>query len=110
MKFSELNATILGPSCASSQCHQGLPPAFAPMSLQADAAWVSMVNRPSTQVPSMLRVAPGDPSRSYLMVKLLGGARALGGTDSIMPLYQPALDAAAITAIRDWITRGAPND
>ncbi|MCH8020623.1 Ig-like domain-containing protein, partial [candidate division KSB1 bacterium] len=53
-----------------------------------------------------MRVAAGDPSNSYIIQKLEGTA-AIGGR---MPLNQPALPAASITTIRQWITDGAIDD
>ncbi len=110
MPFSRIVSTILVPNCADSSCHGGNPPPFAPMTLEATGAFAALVNKPSSQVPTMLRVAPGDPDESYLMKKLLGSARLVGGVDSTMPLLRPPLDAAKIDAIRSWIARGAPND
>lgn len=110
LPFSRLVTTIFVPNCADSSCHGGNPPPFAPMSLDATAAYATLVNRPSSQVPSMLRVAPGDPDESYLMKKLLGTARSVGGVDSTMPLLRPPLSAEQLELIRSWIARGAPND
>lgn len=110
MPFSRIVSTILVPSCADASCHGGNPPPFAPMSLEAATAWSSLVNKPASQVPTMLRVAPGEPDESYLMKKLLGTARSVGGVDSTMPLFRPPLDAEKLDAIRRWIARGAPND
>jgi hypothetical protein len=62
-----------------------------------------LVNVPSTEVPSLLRVRPGDPDNSYLIQKLEGTA-AVGAR---MPLGGGALPAATIAAIRQWITDGA---
>ncbi|MBL8919619.1 MAG: hypothetical protein JNJ54_12200 [Myxococcaceae bacterium] len=110
LPFSRIVTTILVPSCADASCHGGNPPPFAPMSLEASTAWSSLVNKPASQVPTMLRVAPRDPGESYLMKKLLGTARSVGGVDSTMPLFRPPLDAEKLDAIRSWIARGAPND
>jgi hypothetical protein len=59
---------------------------------------------PSTEVPSVLRVAPGNPDASYLIQKLEGHA-AVGAR---MPFGGPYLDTATIAVIRQWITAGAP--
>ena len=50
---------------------------------------------------------PGDASNSYLIRKLEGGPN-IGGNP--MPDGRPALPAATIQKIRDWITAGAPNN
>ena len=62
-----------------------------------------LVNVPSLEVPSMLRVEPGNPDDSYLIQKIEGTA-AVGGR---MPLGGQALPPDTIAAIRQWITDGA---
>lgn len=62
-----------------------------------------LVNVPSTEVPALLRVQPGNPGNSYLIQKIEGTA-AVGGR---MPLGGQPLPAATIAAIRQWITDGA---
>lgn len=64
-----------------------------------------LVNAPSVEVPSLMRVQPGNPDASYLIQKLEGTA-AVGGR---MPLNAPPLPQATIDVIRQWITDGAPN-
>lgn len=93
---------VFTPIC--TQCHVG---AGAPAGLRLDEAssFGALVGVASTEVPSLLRVEPGDPDNSYLVQKLEGRA-AIGGR---MPLNQPALPAATIAVIRQWITDGAPD-
>jgi hypothetical protein len=93
---------VFTPIC--TQCHIG---AGAPAGLRLDAAssYGSLVGVPSSEVPSLLRVKPGDPGSSYLVQKLEGRA-AVGDR---MPLGQPALPAATIAVIRQWISDGAPD-
>ncbi len=52
-------------------------------------------------------VTPGDPERSYLYIKITGGA---GMEGSLMPRNRGALSAADKAVVRAWIARGAPND
>ena len=103
MPFSKIYTAILKPNCTTAQCHVGNPPPYAPMSLEAEVAYASIVDRPSTQVPTLMRVKPNDLGQSYLLLKLLGTARNVGGTDSQMPLFQPPLPPADIAAIQAWI-------
>lgn len=93
---------VFTPIC--TQCHAG---ASAPAGLRLDAAssYGALVGVPSSEVPSLLRVKPGDPGNSYLVQKLEGRA-AVGDR---MPLGQPALPDATIAVIRQWIAEGAPN-
>lgn len=103
--FSEIQSNVFTPTCATAGCHSG---AGAPQGLRLDAtnSYGLLVNVPSSEVPSILRVAPGDPDNSYLVQKLEGTA-ASGGR---MPLGLPALEQATIDIIRQWITDGAMDD
>jgi Ca2+-binding RTX toxin-like protein len=84
------------------QCHIG---AAAPQGLRLDAAnsYARLVNVPSNEVPSLMRVEPGDPDNSYLIQKLEGTA-AVGAR---MPLGGPYLPQETIDEFRRWITEGA---
>jgi hypothetical protein len=99
--FDAIQANVFTPIC--SVCHIG---ATAPEGLMLDAAhsYNLLVDHPSTEVPSILRVAPGDPTNSYIIQKLEGHA-AVGGQ---MPLGETPLPAATIAFIAQWITDGAP--
>ena len=83
-------------------CHSG---GGAPQGLQLDAqnSYADLVNVASSEVPSLKRVQPGDDDNSYLVQKVEGTA-AEGGR---MPLGGPALSAANIALIRQWIVEGA---
>jgi hypothetical protein len=98
--FDSIQANIFTPIC--SVCHAG---ASAPEGLHLDAgnSYNMLVGVPSTEVPSIMRVKPGDPDNSYIIQKLEGHA-AVGGQ---MPLGGPYLSTATIAFIRQWITDGA---
>jgi hypothetical protein len=98
--FDAIQANVFTPIC--SVCHIG---ATAPQGLMLDAAhsFNLLVNIPSTEVPGILRVKPGDPTNSYIIQKLEGHA-AVGGQ---MPLGQTPLPASTIAFIVQWITDGA---
>jgi hypothetical protein len=98
--FNSLQANIFTPIC--SVCHVG---GGAPEGLRLDAAdsFNLLVGVPSTEVPSLDRVKPGDPDSSYIIQKLENHA-AVGAQ---MPLGGPYLSAATIAFIRQWITNGA---
>lgn len=98
--FDSIQANVFSPICAA--CHAG---ASAPQGLRLDEAnsYSLLVGVPSTEVPSILRVRPGDPNNSYIIQKLEGHA-AVGGQ---MPLGGPPLSATTIAFIRQWITDGA---
>ena len=91
---------VFTPICTT--CHAG---AAAPLGFRLDeaSAFAMLVNTPSVEVPSLKRVAPGQPDTSYLIQKLEGHA-AVGGQ---MPLGQNPLPQATIDVIRQWIANGA---
>ena len=103
--FSEIQANVLGPSCATTGCHLG---AGAPQGLRLDDAnsFGMLVGVGSSEKPSILRVAPGDPDNSYLIQKLEGNS----SVGARMPLNAPALEPSTIDVIRQWVTDGAVDD
>jgi hypothetical protein len=101
--LQSIQDNVFTPIC--TRCHIG---ASAPEGLRLDAAdsYSLLVGVPSAEVPSLLRVMPGDPDESYIVLKLQGSPGIVGGQ---MPLGGPYLPQATIDAIRQWITDGAPN-
>lgn len=101
--FDSIQAKVFTPICTA--CHIG---ASAPQGLRLDTAnsYGLLVGVASTERPGTQRVAPGNPSNSYLIQKLEGTA-AVGGR---MPLNGTPLSQADINIIRQWITDGAPKD
>jgi hypothetical protein len=99
--FESIQANVFTPIC--SKCHIG---ASAPEGLQLDAAhsYNLLVGVPSAEKPSLLRVNPGNPDASYMVLKIEGAPGIVGGQ---MPLGETPLPQATITAIRQWITNGA---
>jgi hypothetical protein len=99
--FSSIQANIFTPIC--TQCHAG---ASAPLSfsLQAGFSYDHLVGVPSIEVPELLRVDPGQPDDSYLVMKIEGAPGITGGR---MPLGLSPLSAEQIAAIRAWIADGA---
>ncbi len=100
--FQSIQDNVFTPICA--RCHSG---ASAPEGLQLDAAhsYALLVGVPSTEVPSLDRVDPGNPDNSYIVLKL-EGAPAIAGVQ--MPFGGPYLPQSTIAVIRQWITNGAP--
>lgn len=101
--------TLVGSRCATSGCHT--PQARAgDLDLTPDAATFAaeVLGVASAQAPGALRVAPGQPSASYLLCKVTPdcGARAPG--TSLMPLTGAPLGPDEIQTISDWIQAGAP--
>jgi hypothetical protein len=89
--FDSIQANIFTPVCAS--CHSGANP---PENLDLDAAhsYNDLINVPSTEEPSIVRVKPGDPSQSYLVLHIQKEGDGASATD--------------LSFIEQWITDGAP--
>ena len=103
--FDSIQANVFTPIC--SVCHVG---GGAPQGLRLDAAnsYNLLVGVPSTEVPSVLRVKPGDPDNSYIIQKL-ENHQAVGAQMPFgCPTSQPCLPTTTIAFIRQWITNGAP--
>lgn len=94
--FSSIQQNVFAKSCAFSNCHGGTQEP----NLNAGSAYNNLVNKPSIQRPSMMRVKPGDSANSYIMKKLNGD-----GT-SVMP-PSGKLAQATIDTVAAWIDRGA---
>ena len=94
-------------SCAS--CHNPNGGAFRQVGLDlaSEGAYNSLVNVPSTQRPTMVRVAPGDPDNSYLVHKIEGRQGIVGLR---MPRNPPHMTDGQIQIIRRWIEIGAPRN
>lgn len=103
--FTRVQAEVFTPSCTFVGCHDAIGQSSG-LVLTPATAYANIVSRPSTEMPQLARVQPGDPANSYLYRKITGA----GITGDRMPLSRPPLDDAKIKLVRDWIRRGAPND
>ena len=99
-ELQSIQDNVFTPICTG--CHAG---SSAPLGFRLDpgSSFSMLVNTASVEVPSLMRVLPGNPDQSYLIQKLEGHA-AVGAQ---MPLGQPPLPQATINVIRQWITDGA---
>jgi hypothetical protein len=96
-------APLLADSCTSPGCH-GFPAAAEGLDLRAGFAYDGLVGVPSSQCNDRLRVAPGQPSASYLLDKLTGVNLCFG---TKMPKVGPGFSAEQIAIISEWICQGA---
>jgi hypothetical protein len=99
--FQSIQDNVFTPIC--TRCHSG---AGAPEGLQLDAAhsYALLVGVPSTEVPTTLRVKPGDPTSSYIIQKLQNSSGIVGAQ---MPFGGPYLPQSTIDVIQQWISEGA---
>ena len=101
-----LQQHVFTPSCATALCHGGSDPAVG-LSLAAGETHGNLVTHDASTASGWIRVVPGSPSQSYLMVAL-GRAPGPMPEDGFMPLGAPALCGPKLDAIARWITAGAP--
>jgi hypothetical protein len=103
---------ILERSCSLGGCHLGAPGAGGLVLGRSTAEWrAATVNVRSHQNAAMALVTPGDPDRSWLVVKILGAScsafceRSLG-CGGPMPPGAPLTGPERATIIA-WIADGA---
>lgn len=96
-------------------CHMKEGP-HAGLILEPRFAYSMIVGVPSTETP-LQRVQPGNPERSYLLLKMQNRHREVGGTGSKMPIVPGGMSAGVVTAtpaqielVRAWIQSGARDD
>ena len=92
---------VFAVSCAFSGCHSGGDPA-AGLSLEGDFAG-RIVGVASEQRAGFLLVDPGNPNKSYLLLKVRGDDEIISQQ---MPPGNP-LPAEQVEIIRAWIASGA---
>jgi hypothetical protein len=107
--FAKIERTIFKMSCTTASCHGAagagglmLTPGVAAANLVGVPA-----SNPVAAAAGLLRVAPGDPDRSFLLRKLEGALDA--GEGDGMPQVGSQLPAQRIELIRRWIAAGAPS-
>jgi hypothetical protein len=77
------------------------------MSLIPDKAIATLVGVKSVEATLLVRVVPGKPDDSYLVMKLEGTHIERGGTGAAMPFGTPPLSKEEIAKVRQWISEGA---
>ncbi len=98
-----IQRAIFDVSC-TTRCHGDSSPASS-MSLRPGQSYAAMVNVTSRTDRNWVRVAPGNPGASMLMVQI--GGEPGPELEGFMPWGQPMLCAPMIDSIRRWIAAGA---
>ena len=107
VSFANQIQPIFSSSCALAGCHKGVKPAEG-LNLSAGNAYKNLVGVASKECSGgRLRVAPGDPSQSYIINKLMGVSLCFG---TQMPKTGTKLPQSQIDLIGSWICSGAPNN
>ena len=104
--FSRIQTEIFNPNCVKADCHDATTGQNG-LVLEAGRSYGLLVNHPALG-SSILRVAPGDPERSYLIKKLRGDPDITG--DRMPQDGPPYLTPEQIAGIAGWIREGAKND
>ena len=101
--FTSIQETVFVPFCV---CHVG---AIAPrgLVLNSDATYDLLVGTPSEQVSDLLRVEPGNPDDSYIILKLEGSPEITGFQMPPTELGERHLPQETIDLVREWIAAGA---
>lgn len=91
--------TVFENKCAFSGCHAG-PGAGNGLDLTAELAYASLVGQPSSDFPQVPLVKPGEPLKSYLLMKLVGSSGIKG---EVMPKGDKRLSKAELRLVAAWI-------
>ena len=106
--FAFVRDNVFTPHCAMfAQCHQGAnPPAM--LDLTAASAYADLVGVDAVSVAGWKRVVAGDPTASYLLVRLGAAVGPFPDGGMTMPPESPLLCSGLLEATRRWIAAGAP--
>ncbi|GAB4372683.1 MAG: hypothetical protein Kow0042_16120 [Calditrichia bacterium] len=92
-------AQIFEQNCTSAGCHSGTYPQMG-LKLTSDAYYSTAVNQPSVEKPELMRIKPGNPDSSYMVMKILGVEGIIGLP---MPFGRETLTQEEISTIIEWI-------
>lgn len=90
---------IFNRSCTGAGCHSGTNPQMG-LKLTEEAYFQTTVNRASVEKPDLLRINPGKPDSSYLVMKIIDAENITGLQ---MPFGRDPLTESEISTIVDWI-------
>jgi hypothetical protein len=105
--FSGSVQPIFDAHCTS--CHSGSMPPRG-QDLSDGVSHDMIVNVASVELSTMDRIEPNDVDNSYLIHKIEGTQRDVGGSGVRMPAGGPYLSDAEIDTIKGWVEAGCPND
>lgn len=104
--LASIQKNVFDKSCSSSSCHGEAKQGG--LDLRPGASYAGLVDveadKTAAKDAGLVLVKPGDPDKSFLVVKL---GTVPSGMGARMPQGGKPLDAATITAIRNWIANGA---
>jgi hypothetical protein len=105
--YSEVQAVFDEYGCVG--CHPGVN---SSLDLRAEASYDNLVGVEALLDPTLTRVVAGDPSTSFLYLKLGGDpvTADIPGIGTRMPPRAPPIDEEDLATVRDWILGGARNE
>ena len=110
-RLSAIEQRIFAPNCNFSACHSAAGNA-GQLVLERGRSFAQLVSHACDQDGArgdgLLRVVPGDPAHSFLVVKLHDPLDPRYGDR--MPQKEPPLDARDLASIEQWIRLGANQD
>ena len=109
--LSSIQDAVFTPSCATNGCHDSKT-AIGALDLEKGKSFGQLVNQPAQNVGAqddqLLRVKPGDPDHSFLVLKIEPHLPVSDGVP--MPNGKKPLSQEEIDAIAQWVRDGAKND
>jgi hypothetical protein len=105
VRFSQQIQPLFNDSCALPTCHMG-PINAGGLNLEQGQSYSNIVNVPSSQMPSLMRIKPFEPNNSYLINKIKG--ENING--SRMPQDLPPLTVEVIALFENWVSQGTMNN
>ena len=106
LTFTQIQTQFFTPICAKAGCHAaGSSPSG--LVLEAGQSYGNLVGHPAAENSALNRVEPGNPDRSYIILKLRGDPSITGER---MPFGGPYLTSEQIEGIAGWIRAGAPSN
>ncbi len=102
LPLAGLAALVVQASCSGRELKVPVAPTFSSIQSYTIQPKCLQCHTSLATYEGVLKVVtPGDPSRSRFYTTIESGS---------MPQYSPTLSSEEITAVRDWIQNGAPND
>ncbi len=109
--FAQVQREVFDRSCTSAACHNSSTRAGG-LSLVSGESYDALVEvepeNPAARTDGLLRVAPSEVERSFILRKLTGNLEP--GEGAQMPLGSTPLPEESIAMIAGWIEDGAPRD
>ena len=109
-RLSAIEQRIFAPNCAFSSCHSVFGAAGA-LVLAPGRSFAQLVSHSCAQdaarAEGLLRVVPGDPAHSFLLMKLHTIDPKYGDR---MPQNALPLDDSDLSSIEEWIREGAQDN